>query len=251
MSTHIRSFRKLSFVQFKLFVREPLAFFFTAIFPVALLLLFGAIWGNKPGSAAPGSPYGYVDSEVPALAGLIIATIALMSIPVATAAAREHRLLRRYRAAPLSPAVYLAADVAVYYLIALMGMIMLIIVGKVVFDMRVMGNWPDIFAAFTLSAFSFIAGGYLIASLAPSERAAMIIGQIIFFPMMFLSGAAIPLFVLPENIRKISDWLPLTYVVRLLQSLWFGQGWDTKAVLILAAVLVVGTILSVRFFRWE
>jgi ABC-2 type transport system permease protein len=251
MSTQIRSFRKLSFVQFKLFVREPLAFFFTAVFPVTLLLLFGAIWGNAPGSAGPGSPYGYVDSEVPALTGLIIATIALMSIPIATAAAREHRLLRRYRATPLSPAIYLAADVAVYYAIALLGMIMLIVIGKIVFDMQMAGSWLSIFLAFTLSALAFIAGGYLIASLAPSERSAMVIGQLIFFPMMFLSGAAMPLFILPENIRKVSEWLPLTHVVRLLQSLWFGQGWDMTAVGVLLALLVIGTMLSIRFFRWE
>jgi ABC-2 type transport system permease protein len=79
----------------------------------------------------------------------------------------------------------------------------------------------------------------------------MIIGQLIFFPMMFLSGAAMPLFILPANLRKISEWLPLTHVVRLLQSLWLGQGWDGTAVAVLLALLVIGTMLSVRFFRWE
>jgi ABC-2 type transport system permease protein len=251
MRTSIRSFLKLSIIQFKLFLREPLAFFFTIIFPVALLLLFGAIWGNEPGSAGPGNPHGYIDSEVPALTGLIIATIALMSLPIATAAAREHKLLRRYRATPLSPAIYLAADVTVYFFIALAGLALLVLTGKLVFDMHVAGNKLSIVAGFLLSTLSFIAGGYLIASLAPSERSAQIIGQFIYFPMMFLSGATMPLAILPKNIRQVSEWLPLTHVVRLLQNLWYGEGWDMTAVIVLLALLVIGTILSTRFFRWE
>jgi ABC-2 type transport system permease protein len=250
----MNSFIKLSIVQFKTFMREPAAFFFTLVFPVLLLTMFGLIWGNEP--APPGTTFylggfGYVDYEVPALAGLIIGTTALMSIPVATATAREQKILRRFKATPLHPLVYLASDVVVYFAISLMGMILLIIVGLVVFGLRFNGSWFAILGAFTLSSLAFIAAGYLVAGLAPTARIAQVVGQLVYFPMMFLSGAAIPLQLMPEGVQNIAELLPMTMMVRLLQDLWFGVGWHIPGIVFMVVLLVVGTILSARTFRWE
>jgi ABC-2 type transport system permease protein len=70
---------------------------------------------------------------------------------------------------------------------------------------------------------------------------------------MFLSGSAIPLEVLPQSVRNISRFLPLTHVVTLMRGLWAGEGWaeHLTEVAVLGGVLVVGIILSARFFRWE
>lgn len=244
----MQRFRKMTMIQFKLFLRQPVALFFTIIFPTLLLLLFGFIWGNEPGFAGP---YGYVDLQVPALAGIVIGTVAFMSIPIATATAREQKILRRYKATPMPPAVYIAADVVVNFLVALLGMAALVIVGKLVFNLHFSGNWIAVIGGFSLSALAFITAGYLLASLAPTARVAQVLGQVIFFPMMFLSGAAIPLSIMPESIQKISEWLPLTHAVKLLQDLWLGAGWNTTAVVVLAVLLVAGYGLSSRAFRWE
>ena len=75
----------------------------------------------------------------------------------------------------------------------------------------------------------------------------------IFFPMMFLSGAGMPLQLLPENLRQVSDYLPLTYLVRLIQGLWFGTSWQDlwTPTLVMAGILLTGTVISARIFRWE
>jgi ABC-2 type transport system permease protein len=250
----MNSFIKLSIVQLKIFLREPAAFFFTLVFPVLLLVLFGVIWGNEP--APPGTPFylggfGYVDYAVPALAALVIGTTALMSIPVATATAREQKILRRFKATPLHPLVYIASDVVIYFAVSLIGMILLIIVGLVAFDLRFGGNWLAVLGAFTLSALAFIASGYLIAGLAPTARIAQVVGQLVYFPMMFLSGAAVPLQLMPDAVRNAAELLPMTMMVRLLQDLWFGNGWYVTGILFMVVLLVVGTILSARTFRWE
>lgn len=250
----MNSFIKLSIAQLKTFLREPAAFFFTLVFPVLLLTLFGFIWGNEPSSPDSGfylGGFGYVDYEVPALAGLIIGTTALMSIPVTTATAREQKILRRFKATPLHPSVYLASDVAVYFAISLAGMFLLIIVGLVVFDLRFNGSWLAILGAFTLSSLAFIAAGYLVAGLAPTARIAQVVGQLVYFPMMFLSGAAVPLQLMPEGVRNIAELLPMTMMVRLLQDLWFGVGWHIPGIIFMVVLLIVGTFLSVRTFRWE
>ena len=247
----IRSFVRLMIVQFKLFLREPVALFFNVFFPVLMLLLFGLIWGNEPGTSMLSAQYGYIDAQVPALAALVIGTVAFMTIPVATATAREQKLLRRFQATPMRPVVYLAADVAVYFTIALLAMLALLIVARFVFDLRFGGNWLAVVAAFTFCTFAFIAMGYVIASLAPTSRMAQVTGQLIFFPMLFLSGASMPLVLMPRNVQQIAEWLPLTHVVRLLQDLWFGTGWNGTAVWVLLAMLVAGTAISARVFRWE
>lgn len=247
----LRSATKLTFVQFKLFLREPMAFFFNLAFPVLILLLFGIIWGNEPGSSFFSPVYGYIDAQTPALAALIIGTVAFMTIPIATATAREQKLLRRFQATPMRPLVYLISDVLVNFAVALTGMILLVVVARLVFGLRFGGSWMALFAGFTFAALSFIAVGYLIASLSPTSRVAQVAGQVIFFPMMFLSGAAMPLQIMPAGVQAAAQWLPLTHVVRLLQDLWFGAQWNTTALLVLSGMLIVGTAVSLFTFRWE
>ena len=248
----MRGVNKLILVQFKLFMREPAAFFFTLIFPSALLLLFGAIFGNTPDPQFDPN-FGYIDQVVPAMAAIIIGTVGLMGIPVATATAREQGWLRRYRATPMRPFTYFIADVTVYFGIAISGMILLVVLAKVVYGLRFNGDWWHVAAAFSLGALAFIAVGYVIAGLAPTARVAQVIGQIAFFPMMFLSGAAMPREIMPESVRRVGDFLPLTYVVTLLQGLWQGQAWGDhlSAAAILVVMLTVGTLIASRVFRWE
>jgi ABC-2 type transport system permease protein len=249
----MQGFRKLFLMQFKLYLREPIAFFFSLAYPALLLLFFGTIYGNDPAPEFWGRNFGTVDASVPAYVGIIIGTVALMGIPIDTASNRESGVLRRYRATPLHPLVYLLANVIVYLMITLLGMGILVVVGRLVFGLRMAGSWFSVFVALILSALAFFSAGYLIASMAPTARIAQVVGMVIFFPMMFLSGAGMPLQLLPETLQRVSKFLPLTYVVRLVQGLWFGDPWRTLwlPVLVLVGMIVIGTTASARFFRWE
>lgn len=175
----------------------------------------------------------------------------LLSIPVSTATARERKILRRYQATPLRPLAYFAADVVVNYVVALIGLILLVIAATFVFDLRFGGNWFAVWAAFTLCVLAFSAAGYVVASLSPTGRIAQVVGQVLYLPMMFLSGATMPVQIMPDGLRAVSNWLPLTHVVKLLQDLWFGVGWNTTSLLVMGAMLVLGTAASMATFRWE
>ncbi len=242
----------LSVMQAKLFMREPAAFFFTLVFPVLLILMFGFVFGNEPGNGFPG-PYGYIDYSTPAITVLIIVSIGLMSIPIQTAAARENKILRRFRATPLHPMTYVGSTVVVYYLMSLVGMVMTVVVAEVFFGLLFGGSWWNVALGFTLIAAAFFSAGYVIASVAPTARVAQVVGQMLFFPMMFLSGAALPLQIMPEGVRRVSDVLPMTHAVKLLQNLWFGQGWAGSGthIAVMVGTLVLGLSLSGRLFRWE
>jgi len=51
----------------------------------------------------------------------------------------------------------------------------------------------------------------------------------------------------------VAALVPLTYVVDLLRGLWAGQSWGDHVlqVGVLAGMLIVGTVVSVKTFRWE
>lgn len=245
----MNSFLKLTQMQIKLFMREPIAFFFTLIFPLLLLLLFGAMFGNDPNPQF--GDFGYIDGQVPGLTAIIIGTVGLLSIPVSTATARERKILRRYQATPLRPLTYFAADVVVNYAVSLIGLILLIIAATFIFDLRFGGSWLSVAVAFTLCTLAFSAIGYVVASLSPTGRIAQVVGQVLFLPMMFLSGATMPLEIMPAGLRAVSNWLPLTHVIKLLQDLWFGSGWNATSLLVMGMMLLLGTAASLTVFRWE
>lgn len=246
----MRKLHALTVVQAKLFVREPAAFFFTLIFPVLLILVFGSVFGNEPGGPFA---FGYIDYATPAITVLIIVTVGLLSIPIQTATARENKILRRFRAAPMRPMTYVGATVIVYYLISVVGMAITIAVATAAFGLNFGGSWPSVFAAFTLIAGTFFSVGYVIASVAATARIAQVIGQLLYFPMMFLSGVALPLQLMPEGVRTIAELLPMTHAVHLLQNVWSGEGWQgsTTHILVMVGTLLLGLAISARLFRWE
>ena len=247
----MRGLMQLTVMNFKLYLREPIATFFTLAFPPLLVLLFGAMYGNDPDPLYGG--YGTMDITMPAYTALILGTIGLLGVPITTSGYREQGVLRRFRATPMRPLTYIVADLLTNLTMTLLGMVILIGIGWALYKVRFEGQVLSVIVAVVFSGLTMFAVGYLIASLAPGARTAQVIGMVIFYPMMFLSGASIPLEVMPEGVRRISDFLPLTHVVTLLRGLWFGDGWGEHLteVIILGGILVVGAGLAARFFRWE
>ena len=247
----MRGFWKLTWVEIKLYFRIPIMAFFTLALPPMLLLLFGSIFRNVPNPAYGG--YGTVDVSVPAYSALIICLSALLSLPITLASYRERGTLRRYRATPVSPATVLGAQLVVQFLMTLAGMGLLVLLGKLVYHIRFDGNAWEVLAAFALSCLSFFAVGLLLAGILPSVRLASIVGNVLLYPMIYLSGATIPSQIMPEGVQKFSQFIPLTHVVTFLQGLWRGENWSqhTTEAIILSAMLVVCSLAALKAFRWE
>ena len=125
----------------------------------------------------------------------------------------------------MRPLTYILADIVANLVTTLLGMMGLVIVGWLLYRVQFEGHVIGVILAVVFCGLAMFSIGYLIASLAPGARTAQVIGMVIFYPMMFLSGASIPLEVMPETIQRIANFLPLTYVVNLLRGLWFGDTW--------------------------
>jgi ABC-2 type transport system permease protein len=108
-------------------------------------------------------------------------------------------------------------------------------------------------AGFLLSSLSFFGIGIVLAGTMPTVRSAWIVGMVLMYPMMFLSGAFFTVKLLPAAVQKVSAFMPLTYVVNLLSGLWTGESWSSHLldVGVLAGMLLLGILITAKTFRWE
>ena len=247
----MKSLMKMTWIESKLFLREPVGAFFTLVFPLMMLFLFGSIYGNEP---APGSGgRGTIDILIPALTAMIIGITGLMSITITMATYRENGVLRRLRTTPVSPLVVMTAQVVVVFTMTSLGMLLLVAAGKLVYHVRIEGNAFSMLGGFILSSLSFFGIGFILAGTMPTARIAQISAMVLLYPMLILSGAAWPRELMPETVQTISAFVPLTYAVNLLRGLWIGEAWGEHLLNagILVGMLLLGITVSVKTFRWE
>jgi ABC-2 type transport system permease protein len=247
----MKSFLKMTWMEAKLFLREPMSAFFTLVFPLIYLFMYGAISGNKPTPMYGGR--GTIDAAIPSLTAVIIGITGLMSTTMTMATYREKGILRRLRTTPVSPLIVLAAQVVVVFVMTSLGMLLLIAAGKLVYHVRFDGNAFSMLGGFVLSSLSFFGIGFILAGTLPTVRTAWVVAMVLLYPMMFLSGAFFSLELLPAAIQKVSAFMPLTYVVNLLNGLWVGEPWGSHLldVAVLAGMLLLGIFITAKTFRWE
>jgi ABC-2 type transport system permease protein len=241
---------QIAATELRLYLREPSAFFFTLIFPLLLMLLFGSIWGNDP---FEGEFFGYIDYSAAAFVGIVILTSGISSLTITIAAYREKGILRRFRAAPISPVTFLAGEMLSILVVSSMGVVLLLATGFLAFGMHFWGNVLEALAAFLLGTAAIAGLGFVPASLAPSARSGTVISNILYFPMLFLSGAALPRQMLPDALKTVSEVFPLTHAIRLLRGIWLGGHLTDHPVElgVLAGFVLAGAFFAARLFRWD
>lgn len=247
----MKAFRKLTVVQVKRTMREPLAVFFMIAFAPMFAASMGFIFGNDPVPEFDGR--GYLDANLVSFTAFVVAIVGFIVVPVDAVTQRQAGVLRRFRATPLSPLAYIGAEVLVRLAVSLVSVGAMLAIGIFAFDARPGGSLANVLLAFALGILAFFAAGYALAAVLPSQGVAQAVGNMLVYPLIFLSGAAVPLEVLPEDVRNVAQFSPLTQFVALLKGLWAGEGWQETwvPVVVLFGLLGVGTAIAVRFFRWE
>lgn len=243
---------KLTWVELKLFVREPVTVIFTLALPLIVLFVLAEVFGNTPDpEGAIFRGVGAVNYYVPAYVGLVIASIGLIGLPVHLAGYRERGVLRRLHASSLPLWSLFGSQTLVSFVIAVLGGVLITFSAILVYDIQLPESVALLAAAFVVSLLSFSALGVLLGAVLPTARAAQGVGLLLFFVMMFVSGAGPPREVMSQTLQRIGEATPLNHVITLLQDPWLGFGWNNTEFLIVAGVTVVAALLSVRFFRWD
>jgi ABC-2 type transport system permease protein len=247
----MKSLLKMSWMEAKLFLREPASAFFTLVFPLMYLFLYGAISGNEPTPMYNGQRT--IEVAIPSLTAVIITMAGLMSNTMTMATYREKGILRRLQTTPVSPLIVLVAQVLVIFTMTSLGMLLLIAAGKLVYHVHFAGNAFSVLGGFVLSSLSFFGIGFILAGVMPTVRSAWAVAMVLVYPMLLLSGAFFSVEILPAAVQKVSAFIPLTYVVNLLRGLWAGEPWGQHLldVGVLTGMLVVGVVASAKTFRWE
>ncbi len=244
-------FLKLAIVQTKLYLREPMALFFTLFMGPMLLVIMGFVFGNAPQAILNG--LGQMDISVPSYIALIIGITGLTAIPVMLTTRRETGVLRRLSVTPLKPVTYFLADVLAPFLVTLCSASLLIGLGFLIYHVHFEGQWLSVAAGISLYSASCFSFGYALAGIIPNARLAAVLGNAIIIPMNIFSGALMPIEVMPPGIQKFASFIPLTHGVSLLRGLWFGDAWGAHLleVAVLGGLLVVGIAVVALTFKWE
>jgi len=245
----LRGLGKLTWLELKIFLREPLGVFGSVVIPVLLFTVLGRMLRS---SGPPGGGSG-VDVDVPIFGAILIALNAVLSLVTIIAIYREGGILKRLRATPLRPHVILTAHVLVKLLMTAVTLAATYLVGVryslIHGDVR-MGAFALALLFVTVTILSM---GFLIASVVPTARFAQPVGSLLRYPMIAVSGLFVPLHSLPPVLRFLARLLPLSYAVSLLKGIWQGHPWSAHLTDMLALVVIflVCTSLSSRLFRWS
>jgi len=238
----MRGLWKLTWIEIKIFLREPLGAFGTIGFPVLVFLVLGRIAGRRL-APPPLAASSFILVSLPVLASVLIAVSAVLSLVTIISIYREGGILK----------TILTAHVIVKLILTAATLALMVLAGKRYYPVDVHAPLFSFTLALLISTWSILSIGFLIASIVPTARFAQPIGAIILYPMIAVSGLFVRVDSLPPVLHAVARVLPLTYAVPLLQGIWNGDAWSTHVgdVAALAVLFAVCTALSARVFRWE
>lgn len=245
----LRGLFKLTWLETKIFLREPLGVIGTVGFPILLFLLMRRMGRGAPRNALPPLLAG----DLPILAAAMVSLSAVVSLVAIIAIYREGGILKRLRATPLQPVTILLAHVIVKLGFTALSLVVLILMGAR--SLGPTGGAPVLSFAVALlfTTLCLLSIGFIIASLVPTARFAQPLATLVVYAMLGFSGLFVSLDRMPAGLQLLARLMPMSYAVSLLRGIWHGEGWLAHApeAGILAVMFVAFTALASRVFRWE
>lgn len=244
----MRLLGKMSWLELKLFLREPLTVLFALALPLLVLFVMGGVFGNEVDSDFYRG-IGAMDYYVPAYVALVTASVGLISLPAHIAGNRELGVLKRYHASSMPTWIVVGSSVITMFAIATVSAALLVVAAALAYDVASPAS-IEVVAAFTISGLAFASLGVLLGAVLPNARAAQALGVLLWFVMLMVGGAGPPPEVLTGAMDLTGKITPLRHAIRTIQDAWLGldagMSW-----LIVGLIFVGASAAAVRFFRWE
>jgi ABC-2 type transport system permease protein len=244
------AFGKIVLNEARLVWRLPVALIGALALSLMLLVIFGTVHSTlKSLKALGGHSYFYV--YFPIFVALVIAGIALLSMPGPLASYRERGILRRLSTTPVPPTWVLAAQIIVNVTLEALALVIFLAVSFAVFAVGAPKTLAGFLLAVVLCIAAVFAIGLCIAAVAPSERIGAAAGTVMFAFLMFFAGLWIPRVLMPAALRDISELTPLGAAVEAIQDSLYRGFPPIAPLLIMAAYAAIFGFLANRFFRWD
>ena len=247
MSRHLAHLLKLTWVEIKIFLREPMGAIGMIVIPVVLFVVLGRMVQGDPESRQ------FATQDLPVFVVVFIVIGAAVSLAAVVAIYREGGILKRLKATPLSPLVILTAHVVVKLILTSVTLTLLVLAGRRFYSGSPPPAPASFFAGIVLVGVSLMSVGFVLASVVRTARFAQPIGSILLYGLLLISGLFFPLAILPRVWRTVALASPVTHGVDLLRGLWVGAAWADHwvAVVVLLANFAICLVISSRVFRWE
>jgi ABC-type multidrug transport system permease subunit len=241
----LKHFLTLTRMRIRLTLRNKMFLFFSVIMPFGFFFLFAGI-------IAKGDP-----RIVTFLLGPVIAMAVMGSfwgLSAALVTFREQGILRRFHVTPVTASDMLASSIVANYVLTIPTVVSELLLARFVFHVRDFGNLFSFAVLVTVGVISFASMGLVVASVTNTMQETQVLNQLIWLPLIFLSGATIPLATLPKVAQAFAIFLPATYLVWGLQgaifsSLAIWKLWIELTSLLAWAILTF--FVAANLFRWE
>lgn len=248
---------KLTGTELRLFLREPITVVFTLALPLMILYILGGVFGNEAGAnASPDEPvvyrgFGATNWYTAGYAAIAVSGFALISVPAHLVEYRETGVLRRFRASSVPRWMVLASQFLNSMVIASVGAGILLLVALLFTDVDPPVDWWRFGAAYLIGAVMLILLGLALGTLMPTARAAQSAGLVLWFMLLLICGGGPPPEVLPDALRTLGQWLPLSPVIEALQEPWLTGDWAWSPSLVVVGIAAISAVVAWFRFRWE
>src|SRR4051794_8893674 len=242
----MKAFLALTRIDLKLALRNRPVLFFNYFFPLIFFFMFGFMMHAEQGSR--------IIQVVSMVTAIGILGNGLFGAGMRAVQDRETDVLRRYKVTPITPVPLLAASMVTGVFLYLPGLIVVLVLANRMFGMVVPPNLGSLFLFAIIACVAFRAMGLIIASVVNSSQESLILIQPLYMAMLFLSGATFPIFLFPEWLQNVTQFIPATYLMNGISGiLQHGesafQNWQSVLALIVTAL--VGLFIATKLFRWE
>ena len=234
-------------INLRLTFRDRTALIFSYAFPLMFFFLFGQMMGAAQGSGISRQVVGSV---------LLIGVLGngFFGGGLRAVQDRELGILRRFKVAPTSPLPFLVSSLVVGLTTYLPSAVLLLILGHFIYGMPVPDRPLTLLAFLAVGMLAFRSIGLIIASVVNSMQESQILIQMLYLPMLFLSGSTFPISMMPTWLQILSQFLPASHLFAGIQGILirgesFGE--QSKSLSALALTAVVATFIALKLFRWE
>lgn len=247
----MKAFKTMLKIELRLSLRGMDMVIFAICMPLVMVILLGMLYGSNP--AYDGANYTFLEQSFGAISTIAICAGGIMGLPLLISDYRQKKILKRFEVTPIHPAFILAVHLLIYTLYSLVSLITVYFAITVFFHGHFSGSFFPFLASYFLVMLSMFSIGMLVGGLAPNMKTASIMASVLYFPMLIFSGATLPYEVMPEMLQKVVNILPLTKGIHLLKTISLGLENNNilETILLLSALLITCTSISIKYFKWE
>lgn len=242
----MKAYQALIAIDLRLALRQRSVIFFNYLFPLIFFFIFAQAMHAERGAAMT----------------IVIAMVLIIGIlgnglfgaGIRAVQEREANILRRYKVTPISPAPLLVASVVTGWILYMPNVLLIFTLAHFLYAMPWPHSMPSVLLFTSIAVCGFRAIGLILASVVNSMQESQLLVQLIYLPMLFLSGATFPLAMFPPWLLTITQFVPATYMVIGIQGMLLrGEtlAANIQPALALLLTALVGLFISYKIFRWE